>query len=98
MRKKRSDCAECGQSFESERREARFCSSDCRLAFNRRRRDRGAELYDFVMAKDTKIVSALTEAYRTADAEIRAGRPSWQNRELALFKIPSAFGHLGDKR
>lgn len=91
-------CAECGHQFRTQRREARFCSDSCRLDFNRRRRDRGAELYDFYMDGDHDTAKRLAAAYKDADKAKRAGRPSWQSRSQAIFNVPAAFGKDGDKR
>lgn len=44
-----SVCQECGTPFEGKRREAVFCSDDCRRAWNNRRQQRGAQLYDLFM-------------------------------------------------
>ena len=44
-------CAECAKSFEKNpARESRFCSSSCRYTWANRRKMRGAELYDLLMA------------------------------------------------
>jgi len=91
-------CPECGHSVSDKRVTALFCSDHCRQAFNRRRRDRGAELYDFVMAGDDAIVKNLRAAYKTADENLREGRRSWQERDAAVLNIPAAFGKEGDKR
>lgn len=39
-------CAECGEEFPAGVESAEFCSQAHRLAYNNRRRDRGALLYD----------------------------------------------------
>jgi len=95
---RKPNCAECGHPFETTRREARFCSNECRQDFNRRRRDRGAELYDFYMAGELDTCKRLADAYRAGDQAKRAGRPSWQPQSLAIFGIPAAYGRDGDKR
>jgi hypothetical protein len=46
-------CIECEASFKSSRYDACFCGAACRNAFNNRRRDRGAMLYDLVMIEAT---------------------------------------------
>jgi predicted nucleic acid-binding Zn ribbon protein len=91
-------CPECGSPVSDKRATALFCSNPCRQAFNRRRRDRGAELYDFVMAGDDATVKSLRAAYKNADASARGGRRSWQDRDTALLNIPAAYGTDGDKR
>jgi predicted nucleic acid-binding Zn ribbon protein len=98
---KNRECRECGKEFVARQRTAQFCSDPCRAAFNRRRRDRGAELYDFVMSpgKATEpIVRNLIDAYRAADAALRGGRPSYQPPEAAQMALPAAFGAHGDGR
>lgn len=91
-------CRECGKGFSGKRPSALFCGGPCRQAFNRRRRDRGAELYDFVMVKDTDTIKGLVDAYKTADKALREGRPSWQPTRVAIMNIPAAYGSIGDKR
>ncbi len=93
-----SECVECGKPFVSTRRQARHCSQACRLAFTRRRRDRGAELYDFVMAGYDLVVTKLVTAYRAADLAKRAGRPSYQAPDTAAMKVPLNYSDEGDKR
>lgn len=100
-------CRECGKGFTSARRDALFCSSTCRKAFNNRRMIRGAELYDLWMANSYErdlrplglfaIMSNLARAYRDSDKQLRNGRPSWNVKET-LARLPVAFGSEGDKR
>ena len=96
--KRKCDCRECGKDFITARSQVYFCSTACRTAFNRRRRDRGAELYDFWMADDKTTLPVLRKSYLDADQAIRAGRKSWQDLREAKFKLPRVFGQLGDKR
>lgn len=92
-------CQECGKPVNRAKTNARFCGTPCRLAFTRRRRDRGAELYDFVMSGSSEpVVHKLTEAYRLADKVLRDGRPSYQPAEVAVLNLPLSFGNQGDKR
>lgn len=91
-------CRECGTPFIPSRRPALHCSETCRTAFNRRRRERGAELYDFVMAGQTAVVEMLLGAYKTADMATRDGRPSFQPTQQAILAIPATFGLRGDNR
>lgn len=94
-------CRECGKEFEAKTVSALFCASACRSAFNRRRRDRGAELYDFVMASyptQHPLLAKLLEAYRTADLYYRAGRLSYQRETDARAALPVVFGETGDGR
>lgn len=96
---RKCECKECGEAFETQRNQALFCSDTCRLKFNRRRRDRGAELYDFIMVHgNAATVKRLVEAYRTSDKVLRAGRPSWQDTQMAIVNLPAVFGNSGDKR
>lgn len=45
-------CVECQKTFKAHRYDADFCGSACRSAFNNRRRDRGAVLYDLAMVEE----------------------------------------------
>jgi predicted nucleic acid-binding Zn ribbon protein len=91
-------CRECGNDFKPSGRAALHCSERCRLAFNRRRRDRGAELYDFVMSGHPDTVEKLVGSYRTADKALRGGRPSFQPTTQALVRLPASYGPQGDNR
>lgn len=91
-------CAECGKIIEKPARQSRHCSQACRLAFTRRRRDRGAEVYDFLMAGDTQTVAKLVAAYHQADLFARAGRNSWRPHDDAIQDIPFSYSKQGDKR
>ncbi len=91
-------CAECGGPIKKPVRHSRHCSTDCREAFTRRRRDRGAEVYDFLMAGDTATVAKLVGAYHQADTFARDGRPSWKPRDTAIQGIPITYSKQGDKR
>lgn len=91
-------CRECGKPFIPSRRPALHCSEGCRTTFNRRRRERGAELYDFVMAGRTEVVEMLLGAYKSADMAKRGGRPSYQPIEQAILAIPVAMNLQGDNR
>lgn len=96
-------CRECGG------RCARlFCSMDCRRVWHNRRKSRGADMYDLVMAlryeRDTaKADSAWTvlcnvaRAAREADVAARGGRQSW-NLQECLARLPAAFSDEGDGR
>lgn len=100
-------CAECGKPFKAMQPRAAYCGAPCRRKFNNRRRDRGAVLYDALMATrfdpkdkrpDNGVVNALLDAYRTADTAARAARPSWQPWHFAQMVLPIAYGRDGDKR
>ena len=103
------ECQECGENFASEQRSARFCCTPCRQTFNNRRAQRGAELYDLLMAHnyDRKtarplhvwsLIYRLVLAYRDADASKRKGRRSWRPVKEAIADIPLAFSVDGDGR
>jgi predicted nucleic acid-binding Zn ribbon protein len=98
-------CQECGKPYENPSKLALFCSTGCRLKFNRRRRDRGTELYDLVMSarfetngatKD--LVERLLNAYRDSDKTKRGGRMSWQTWKTAQYRIPQSYSKSGDMR
>ena len=96
-------CKECGKPFQPRQTSAMFCTSECRGKFNRRRRDRGTVLYDFIMAqyrgeKVDGVVKRLCEAFATADKAMRDGRESFQPVSVALANLPVAYGAQGDKR
>ena len=101
------ECRECGKAFNARRMSALFCDAPCRTSFNQRRRDRGAELYDFVMAiakvegmdfTPAPYIKRLIEAYVAADMAKRAGRPSYQPENFARLRLPTVFGEEGDRR
>lgn len=91
-------CEECGKPFTRIRSSKVFCAEPCRAAFNRRRRERGAELYDAFMSDETAAMQKLRDAYLTADKELRQGRRSWQSWRVAAMRIPMVFGREGDQR
>lgn len=94
-------CRECGKAFEGRSMSALFCSATCRGLFNKRRRDRGAELYDFVMVAyptTHPLVWRLVEQYLSADKVLRAGRPSYQSEITARSALPAVYGECGDGR
>jgi hypothetical protein len=84
----RRACRECGESFGTDRREAAFCTSPCRMKFQNRRRDRGADLYDLFMAVRYErglakvhgiwsLMCRLGQHWRDEDQAERDGRQSW---------------------
>lgn len=94
-------CQECGVAFNAKSTAAVFCGTPCRSEFNKRRRERGAELYDFVMAAyptTHPLIWKLAEAYRASDLALRAGRRSFQREVDARAALPAVFGERGDGR
>ena len=91
-------CKECGKPFLSPNSSRQYCCYACRLSFTRRRRDRGAELYDFVMQGDNATVAKLCAAYHQADLALRNGRQSYQPAHEAARNLPITYGKQGDKR
>lgn len=96
-------CRECGAPCQRS-----FCSKPCRMTWHNRRKSRGAEFYDFVMAlryerdEATKAeawttLCSLARACRDSDKALRAGRHSWNLRE-ATERVPLAFSTDGDRR
>lgn len=99
-------CLECGHVAQTRRNDQNtFCSPKCRMAWHNRRRARGAELYDFVMAwrfernqTDTLAqLGRLASAYNDADKTLRDGRRSWDLKG-AQQRMPGGFGRNGDRR
>lgn len=92
-------CLECGVDLVPGAREREFCASPCRMAWNNRRRDRGAELYDLYMAhrfeRDEakargvfQAINRLASDFRREDRALRAGRRSWRRTEIVLGERP----------
>lgn len=104
-----ADCLECGTKYRRRRECDLFCSAPCRVAFNNRRKARGAEMYDLVMAwrfergrtdemNIRTVLSNLAARFRDADKANRAGRKSW-HLDKALGRIPIGYaGNHGDGR
>lgn len=93
-------CRECGAPVD--RDDALFCSGVCRQAFNNRRLQRGAQLYDLFMALRFNrplasslglwsILCRLASEWRSLDQVERAGRQSWQDPRRFLEKNPWVF-------
>ena len=93
-------CLECGNPFDLGNRPGReFCGTRCRMAFNKRREKRGAEMYDLVMAWRCQrglakalglfaIVCALISQYRQEDRRARGGRKSWRDPRAVIADKP----------
>jgi hypothetical protein len=84
-------CRECGQEH---RAKGLFCCTPCRTVWNNRRKQRGAELYDFFMEIRHNRAAAtekglwqkmcrLATDYKTEDERTRGGRRS--HRTIAEF-------------
>lgn len=89
-------CTECG---EMHARDGTFCSTRCRMAFNNRRLQRGAELYDIYMAYRFErelagklglwqVAHRLVSNFRNEDKALRDGRKSWRNPRIVLEERP----------
>jgi len=98
-------CVECAKTFRARQWNAQFCSAACRGAFNTRRRDRGAELYDLLMSaaygkEPATATKDLLEAYKKSDEMLRDGRRSWQPWNRAKMNMPAAgySNETGDGR
>lgn len=94
-------CRECGAALDPERQGALFCTNPCRQAFQNRRRERGAELYDLFMLHRCQrpvgkriraffIMCRLASRWRAEDQRQRAGRPSWSPPEAVAERSASA--------
>lgn len=92
-------CQECGEPLASQKPGARFCTSKCRLSFNNRRLQRGAELYDLFMAMRYDRAAAqeagawsmlcrMAQQMRDDDVAKRDGRKSWQAPNVVLKDRP----------
>jgi predicted nucleic acid-binding Zn ribbon protein len=92
-------CLECGKPVSARRSTQHFCSQQCRLAFNNRRLQRGAQLYDLFMsmryerdkAKELglwAIMCRMAKDMRGEDEIKREGRKSWQRPRDVLERLP----------
>jgi hypothetical protein len=95
-------CAECAEKFGSNRRDAEFCGDKCRKVYNNRRAQRGAELYDIVMAwrfgdgegrinEARDLLCSLVSGYNEQDKMKRPGRRSYMKYKTAknnLNRLP----------
>lgn len=99
MTKPRPDCRECGSALTGTHKRKTFCSTECRRAFNNRRQQRGAQMYDFFMdlrynrdeAKRDKIwgvMCRVAETYRDEDIARRGGRESWMDPRVTIEAHP----------
>ena len=92
-----ASCLECGDDFQRAGGHGTFCTPRCRGAWNNRRLQRGAEIYDLLMSlryerRGAKgVLTALCRAaaaFRDADHTERAGRPSWSSAREVLARRP----------
>jgi hypothetical protein len=85
-------CLECGAESVAK---GSFCGTRCRMAFNNRRLQRGAELYDLYMAHRFErktarqlglfqAINRLASNWRQEDIAMRAGRKSWRNPRAVM--------------
>lgn len=92
-----NECQECGTAFQS-KKQALFCCTPCRLSFNNRRMQRGAELYDLFRslrreraeAKRLNIwtqICRLELQWQTEDDKQRPGRRSYMPPKKALANL-----------
>lgn len=92
-------CQNCGSPITARRNGQEFCKPSCRQAFNNRRMQRGAEMYDLIRAlrreRDTaKELNIWTElcrlelGYQIEDEKERPGRRSYMppKKALAILK------------
>lgn len=102
-------CQECGAPFSASQATARFCSRDCRNAFDNRRKARGAILYDLFMAnnyerKTARPLGVWSKMFRVAahwkaeDEAEREGRASWPDLQTTLQKTPHLFATVLRRR
>lgn len=98
----RRTCLECGAPHSAAMAHGDFCATACRHAFNNRRRIRGADLYDLVMAwrfdrsvatsfKVLRAICRLASDFRAEDRSRRAGRASWRHPRKIKRAKPALF-------
>lgn len=89
-------CPECGNPVSDGRKQ--FCSTPCRMSFNNRRMQRGAEIYDLFRAlrrerSEAKALNLWTEICRLElrwqeeDDALRPGRRSYMSPKKALANL-----------
>lgn len=84
----RRNCCECSATFETNRSDREFCSSNCKAAWNNRRMTRGARLYDLAMDfRGRRKKGGFTEVCRMIDSFLEEDRDA--NRKT-YHKNPSA--------
>lgn len=103
-------CAECGEPFKSQRRKAEFCSKECRMAHNNRRRDRGAMLLDLYVHTRFNRQKAGERGLKTMidrmignwvaedrEAGRRSMRPIDEVVQAAVSHTSKVYGHRAGK-
>lgn len=92
-------CLECGCDIPPGPHDREFCCSAHRTAWNNRRLQRGAALYDLYMAHRFQRVEAqaaglfqainrLASDFRAEDRALREGRRSWRRHDVVLGDRP----------
>ncbi len=102
-----TECRECGVQHNTK---GVFCCTGCRQAWNNRRLQRGAELYDLFMIVRYQrgvaklhgiwtIVCRAAQTWREEDVRERGGRQSWRAYEdLRSDLLPYTVEELGRVR
>lgn len=86
---KSKPCLECGEVFAPHRPDETFCTPKCRKDWGNRRMQRGAQLYDLMMAQRYErsdateagtwtMLTRMTQQFKAEDEAARAGRRSWR--------------------
>lgn len=94
-------CVECAAVVETKKDTTRFCGAACRMAWNNRRRDRGAQLYDLFRAMRRErgkaaemglwsIACALELSWQEEDQAERPGRRSYLDAKAAVEALYDA--------
>ncbi len=91
-------CTECGNPIRDRRKGQVFCSPSCRMNFNNRRRDRGADMYDLFRAlrRERDVAKSLNLwtqmcrlelGWQMEDERDRPGRRSYTQPRKALDNL-----------
>lgn len=97
-------CRECGAKFEPKGATALFCAPVCRQAYDNRRAQRGAILYDMFMEMRYRragaggiwsVMCRLAEMWRDEDRDKRELRQSWKNPRDFIEKNPFLIAKRG---
>lgn len=103
----KATCLNCGAPFETARPKGTVfqCGSTCRTEWNNRRAQRGAELYDLMMAvryeRDVATeqalwskACALMASFKADDDKARGGRRSWQDHKAVTERKPYVYANV----